>query len=328
MRASFGRRESDALAVASYRLVLVASSAALMVGLAAGQADAQIFSQSARTQFFTGFGIRTFGSYAELGTLLSDGDEIDDPLERTARVRVTPIGIVYGLRPGLSLQAVFPMVDKELTFAGPTGSRSSGSGYGLGDALFLAKWRFFKVDRPAATFQLALEGGVKAPTGEDDGRNGEGVRLPPALQRGTGSWDPTLNFQLTWVPAAGRGRWVFSGDIGYLLTTESGGFEAGDRLVYDAAGKYRVHPAHYPGRDTFLVLELNGRSQDRSRAADQTLPSSGGDILFVSPGIQFLVKQNIVLEGGVQIPIVRDLNGTQLGADFNVLVGARFIIVP
>ena len=129
--------------------------------------------------------------------------------------------------------------------------------------------------------------GVKAPTGAHDLEDTDGRPLSPALQRGSGSWDPMANLIMTYVPAAGRGRWAFTGDIGVRLTTESKGVEVGNQVGYDGMVKYRVHPVRHPGRDTFLLLEINGRWQDRARVGGGLTSDSGGHVVYLSPGIQF-----------------------------------------
>ena len=291
-------------------------------------ADAQIFGRGARTEFISGFGIRTFASFLELDDLLAAGNKVDDPSRRSASVRVTPISLVYGLRRSVSVVGIFPFVDKEMSAAGPDGPTTVGGGTGIGDATFLVKWRFFRRDRGRGTFRLAVEGGVKTPTGNDGLRDADGILLPPTLQRGSGSWDPTADLTVTWVPPTERGRWIFSGDVGATIATKANEFEQGDRFAYDAMAKYRIHPARYPGRDTFLLLEINGRWRGRARSMGLELADSGGHVVYLSPGLQFLLRGNVILEGGVQIPVLRELNGTQLAPSFNGLVGLRYIIVP
>ena len=292
--------------------------------LSPASVEAQVFGKGARTEFLTGFGFRTFVSVLEMTDPSADGQTGPAVFRR----RVTPLNIVYGARPGLSVIAVLPFVDATLTAPSSAAASEIGGDGGLGDAVFLAKWRFYRRDRGRGTFRLAVEGGVKAPTGASDLRDTAGQRLPRPLQRGSGSWDPTMDLSSTYVPSVAGGRWMFAGDVGYTLTTEADHFELGDRVSYDGMVKYRIHPARYPGRDTFLLVEINGRWQDRAKANGTAVSDSGGHVIYVSPGVQFLLRQNVILEGGVQVPIRRAFNGTQLEPDFNVLVGLRYIIVP
>ncbi len=303
-------------------------SVAILLTLCPAVAAAQVFGAGARTEFISGFGLRTFGAVETRDRLRVDGADVVDPSATEVRVRTTPIAVVYGLRARLSLVAVLPIVHKQLSSLGEAAQPLTAGAGGLGDALFLTKWRFYKRDQPLGTFQLATELGVKAPTGAHDLEDTDGRPLPPALQRGSGSWDPMANLIMTYVPAAGRGRWVFTGDIGVRLTTESNAVEVGNQVGYDGMVKYRVHPVRHPGRDTFLLLEINGRWQDRARVGGGLTSDSGGHVVYLSPGIQFLVRRNLILEGGVQVPVMHDLNGTQLAPSPRVLAGVRYIIVP
>ena len=130
------------------------------------------------------------------------------------------------------------------------------------------------------------------------------------------------------MPAGGQGRWIFGGDVGFTATTEADEFEFGNRVSYDGTIKYRVYPRRYPGRSTFLLVELNGRWQGRANANGQPVFDSGGHSIYISPGVQFLWRQNLILEGGVQLPVRRSFNGNQLETDYTVLVGLRYIIIP
>ena len=50
--------------------------------------------------------------------------------------------------------------------------------------------------------------------------------------------------------------------------------------------------------------------------------------MYLSSGIQFLLRRNLILEGGMQVPVMQDLNGTQLAPSTRVLAGMRCIFVP
>ena len=66
-------------------------------GLAPRPVDAQIFGAGARTEFVSGFGIRTFVSFRVFDDLLADGREIVDERNRRANVVVAPLSLIYGL---------------------------------------------------------------------------------------------------------------------------------------------------------------------------------------------------------------------------------------
>lgn len=290
-----------------------------------GTASAQIFGPGARTEFISGFGFRTVARFVQGNDLLRDGEEVEDPLARESRARVLSAAVVYGLSRRISLIGIVPLFNKELRFDSPSGINDLGAGFGLGDATLLAKWRLVKKNRGRGSFQLSLQGGVKLPTGRSDARDpSTGALLPPKLQRGTGSWDPTADLIASYVtPSA---RWFFKASTGGTLSTAAGGFERGDQLRYDTMIKARITPLN--SRDLFLLLELNGLWQGRSHAGEVEIGNSGGNLLYLSPGIQYLVRQNVILEAGAQFPVVRDLNGIQLAPNANLLFGLRYILVP
>ncbi len=290
-----------------------------------GESSAQIFAPGARAEFISGFGIRTVASFLQANDTLSGSAQVPNPLGRRFKASVVSMAVVYGLHRKVSLIGVFPVLDKEMRIDGPAGTERLGAGLGFGDATLLVKWRFLKRDRGRGGVQLSFQGGVKTPTGRGDARDSSnGQLLSPPLQRGTGSWDPTADFIASYVtPSA---RWFFTASVGVSRSTEANDFELGDRFRYDAMVKTRISSLR--SRDVFLLLELNGRWQGHSRAGDQEVDSSGGNLLYLSPGIQYLLRPNFVVEAGVQLPAVRYLNGTQLAPSINVLFGLRYIIVP
>lgn len=295
--------------------------------LVSAGADAQIFGRGARTEFISGFGIRTFASFMEAGDRIA-GDPAGDPasgtVARDSSARTTPFSVVYGLGRRVSVIGIVPIVDRTFTRTTAAGAERLAGGTGIGDVTFLAKWRAYKRDRGRGSLRLALQGGIKVPTGSNDLRDAAGDLLPPDLQRGTGSWDPTADVILSYVNPAGR--WFLSAATGGTIATTADGFRAGHQLAYDAMLKRRVSPLG--SRDVFLLLELNGRWRGHARADGVEIEGSGGNLVYLSPGVQVLVRPNIVAEAGVQLPVLRDLNGTQLGPDVNALVGIRYIIVP
>ena len=260
--------------------------------LSPASVEAQVFGKGARTEFLTGFGFRTFVSVLEMTDPSADG-QTGSPVFRR---RVAPLNIVYGARPGLSVIAVLPFVDATLTAPSSAAASEIGGDGGLGDAVFLAKWRFYKRDRGRGTFRLAVEGGVKAPTGASDLRDTAGQRLPRPLQRGSGSWDPTMDFSSTYVPSVTGGRWVFAGDIGYTLTTEADVTES-VRLMSELVSHWR------PSRIRPLAQDLVVKATAASLADHPRLNAN-----LVGDEIRLLEEINVgvamAVPEGLMVPVV------------------------
>jgi len=246
-----------------------------------------------------------------------------DPTAANRELRVHAVGavVVYGLTARLNLFAIVPYVDKELRLATPAGRRSRGA-TGLGDVTTFVKQRVWTEDGPGWTRRLSLIGGVKWPTG-DFHRGDDLGPLPRPLQPGSGSLDPLAGAIFTWQTLAGQ----VDVDAIYRHNTQRDGFEAGDLFTYDLATQLRLWPRRLPdtGVPSYLnaVLELNGVWRGKDKIAGATNPDSGGHTLDLSPGLQWVGSRWLV-EAGVQLPVVQNLNGNGLESDYTVTVGARW----
>jgi len=238
--------------------------------------------------------------------------------DRTAFAAVSVLG--YGVSGKLAVFGVLPYVDKTLDVT-VAGTRQQRSASGLGDISLFGRYTVYQDDRPGRTFRIAPFVGVQAPTGKDDKSDAFG-RLPPSVQPGSGAWDffggavatyQTLGFQV-------------DTQLSYRGNGKANNFEAGDMARLDASLQYRLWPrtlgAGVPG---FLygVLEAGLVHQDKNRFAGIGDPNSGGTTLFITPGLQYVTKRWI-LEGGVQLPALQNLNGTALENDYIIRAGFRF----
>lgn len=245
----------------------------------------------------------------------------DDPGEadrdRTAWALVSVLG--YGATADLAFFGIVPYVDRSLE-SDQGGVRRDRGARGLGDVSLFGRYTAFRRDWPGRTLRIAPFAGLEFPTGKDDESDGLG-RLPPSVQAGSGSWDPfggvvatyqTLDFQV-------------DGQASYRVNTEANDFEAGDVARFDASLQVRLWPRELgAGLPGFLygLLETNLIYQDENRIAGSDDPDSGGLSLLVLPGLQYVTKRWIV-EAGVQVPVVQDLNGAALETDYILRAGFR-----
>tara|TARA_R110002110_G_scaffold129060_1_gene309068 strand:- start:1444 stop:2373 length:930 start_codon:yes stop_codon:yes gene_type:complete len=245
----------------------------------------------------------------------------DDPSgadrDRMAWSAVSVLG--YGVNSDLSLFTAVPYVDKRLELI-DSGSRRARSARGLGDISVFARYTAFKNNFRGGSFRVAPFAGVEAPTGADDESDSFG-RLPASVQPGSGSWDPFAGVVATYQVL----DFQIDAQASYRANTEANGFEFGDVARVDASLQYRLWPrvlgAGVPG---FLygVLETNLIHQGKNQSAGSDDPNSGGLSLYVLPGVQYVTRRWIV-EGGVQLPVFQDLNGTALEKEYVVRAGFR-----
>jgi hypothetical protein len=142
------------------------------------------------------------------------------------------------------------------------------------------------------------------------------------VQPGSGAWDAfggavvtyqTLEFQI-------------DSQLSYRANGEANNFQAGNVARLDASLQYRLLPRNLgAGVPGFLygVLEAGFVYRDNNQVGGIDDPNSGGTTLFLTPGLQYVTRRWIV-EGGVQLPVVQNLNGLALENDYVARAGFRF----
>ena len=240
----------------------------------------------------------------------------DDPisLNREVNVVAIPNVLVYGATPDLALFAIFPYIFRNVELTDPsTGKRVKNNDNGIGDLTLIARYTVYAKDYPSGTARLAPLAGIKLPTGDDD------------LKAIT---TESVDFQLGGVSTVtwDFGRHEIDADIIYKINTEAEDFEKGDDLIYDLAYEFRVYPWTLPDvgvpNFVYLVAEANGIFSQKSEQKGKTIDDSGGNTIFLSPGIQF-ASRRFIFEASIQLPVIQDLNGNQVEKDFVLTAGFR-----
>jgi len=247
----------------------------------------------------------------------SGDDASGEDRNRTAWALVSALG--YGVTPDLALFGIVPYVDKNLKITAG-GTRRERSASGLGDVSLFARYTVYRRDWPGRTLRIAPFAGTETPTGEDDETDALG-RLPASVQPGSGSWDPFGGIVLTYQTL----DFQIDAQASYKVNTEANSFEFGDVARLDGSLQYRLWPRKLgSGVPGFLygVLEGNLIYQEKNRSGGVDDPNSGGLSLFLLPGLQYVTKRWII-EAGIQVPVVQDLNGTALEKDYILRSGFR-----
>ncbi len=257
-----------------------------------------------------GRGARAFLKVVRKETLRRDGDAIADPLNRAVTAYVSPLVLPYNVTTTFQLGAITPLVTRSLTM--DAGDESSS---GLGDMSIFAKKLLVQVDGKGETFRVAIKGTLKLPTG----------RQTSALPLGTGSTDYGASLVAGWL----KGRLGLYGETIWFLNTSNGDLDYGNRFAYNLALGFRLSPAayrRYPSPQLNFFLELNGSTVQRSRFGGLENPDSGGDLLFLSPGLQYVGGRKWLVEASLQLPLRDRPNGTQLGTDWTFSTGVRVLL--
>lgn len=241
------------------------------------------------------------------------------PLQRDMRVSGVISVLGYGVTRDFALFGMLPWFDKRLDMQ-MGGQDITRNKQGFGDLTLLGRYTAYEYDAPGRTFRIAPFLGVKAPTGEDNARDGFG-RLPPPVQPGSGSWDTLGGAVLTYQTL----DFQIDSQVSYKANREANGFQVGDVSELDGSLQYRLWPRSLgAGVPAFLygVLEANLVHAAKDRIGGIADPNTGGTTLFITPGLQY-VTQKWIVEAGVQIPVIQNLNGTALKNDYVFTAGVR-----
>jgi hypothetical protein len=232
------------------------------------------------------------------------------------------VSFSYTPTPRLQLEAEVPF--SRTSFDDST---SSGSGAGIGNITLWGKYRFFRTvktygDRQAAArFGLELPTGKKTAPGESEVNASAFVRqqLTPI----SGGLSP--HFDLAFSQAGGRV--IFGGNIEAIMRSERDGFRMGHEVRVNTDLEYVLLPRDYskPGHELFTILETTFVHRGLGRLDGSTVPGSNSTEFYLSPGLQYAAAPQFVIEGSVQLPVIRNTGPQVLRTDYNILLGVKYL---
>ncbi len=242
------------------------------------------------------------------------GIEIEGEWERAEGAveteRALHADLHYGVTEDLTVSVSLPLVQKEEAAPlSPGVGQVIGEATGFGDVVVKGKYRFWQDLFLKGNHQATVFGGVKLPTGR--------TATDPPL--GSGSVDFLMgaaisretHWYYTWASVLGR------------VNTEAVERRKGNEIRYDLALGVRPYVPQWTHPDLMLLAELVGVTAARSVNAAGEEPNSGGTVLAIAPGF-WLTYRNWALKGGVKLPFLQRLNGTQPRLDFETVVALEY----
>jgi hypothetical protein len=190
----------------------------------------------------------------------------------------------------------------------------------LGDIRVLGRYQMRSENRERASLSYyGLNFGLKLPTGKFDVVNADGETAERTLQPGTGTTDALLGAYYSQLFGLSNSSWFVQALWQAPLNSRED-FRPGQRLSINLGYSYGLHDR------IGLMIQLNALHKARDSGAQAEPEDSGGNFLFVSPGINIVLSRNFQLYGFVQLPVYQYVNGVQLTADWAAMVGvsARF----
>jgi len=292
-----------------------------------------VFSSNAYSQACCSAGTPLLGSL-EISTgsektlqlgLTYDYNSLQSVLEGTKRInddtreRLTTsilLEATYGISRNFAVTGLFSFVDQNRTVTPIEGNKNEISSKGLGDVVLLLKYNLSAFSLTNQT-ELSIGVGSKLPVGSSD-ITANGVLLPADIQSGSGSWDALLwgFYSQGFMPSMPL---TFFANVSYKLNTANArfassksGYKFGNEFILSSGVGYRTDTP----LDFTLFLRYRNTTQDQFD--DENVPNTGGNWLYAVPGINIKVADQITSRISGQIPIFRDLQGTQLTTSYSV----------
>jgi hypothetical protein len=168
---------------------------------------------------------------------------------------------------------------------------------------------------------LAVIGGVIAPTGRDDVELSNGELLEPSSQPGTGAWAYQVGLAYSRFLTS---RITTDASAIYTIRTSHDGFEVGDRLDLGVAFAYRLTESIRTFPNYSVFTEANAVWLGKDESAGEKNENSGGWTVYLTPGARVRFSENVALTVAPSFPILQELNGEQIESRFKVAVTLSF----
>jgi len=91
--------------------------------------------------------------------------------------------------------------------------------------------------------------------------------------------------------------------------------------------EYVLLPFKYdtPGGELFVILETTFVHRGPGHLDSAVVAGSNSTEYYLAPGLQYAAAPRFVVEGSVQLPVVRNTGPLVLRNDRNILLGVRYL---
>jgi hypothetical protein len=239
------------------------------------------------------------------------------------------LGIDYSKTPEWGINIQIPFIDRNHStlgtasngiIGGPGGGQYESHTDSLGDIKVLGRYQGFI---PGCS-TLGVLFGLKLPTGRytetgsstDPTEPGE-VPIDRGLQPGTGTTDVMVGAYYTN---------SFNFNVGYFAQAlfqaalySKDQYRPGDSANLSAGVRYMGFTGFLP------QFQVNFRAVNRDSGANADTVSTGGILLYLSPGVDVPVSSRFSMYGFLQVPVYQNLNGVQLAPHYTTSIGVRYV---
>ncbi len=248
----------------------------------------------------------------------------------TKSLTIPSVFAAIGVTDDLTLGVRLPYVRRDgLISAHDFGSElhNQGNPDGFGGVSIFGQYRVFRSEDNLNHLSIVVA--LKTPTGAKRLDDADGELIETHSQPSAGSWNPSFGLSFT----RAMGKFSFDSSVLYTVaTTGTQNTNLGDLFDYNFALSYafvgEAKDALFSSSNQSQwtgILELNGTWQDYLKSGGMTDPNSGGNIVYISPGVRYSSGGNWNTALSIGTPIVKESNGFQTDPDYRITF--RFVIV-
>jgi hypothetical protein len=264
-------------------------------------------------------------SSADASHLTNNGDPQE--VEKFTRNNYVTLGIDYSpnLDWGINLQAPYIFrshstlgTASDGTTPGPGGGQYDSSTASIGDMRVVGRYQGFTAKHNiGALLGFKLATGSYTETGDSTDPASPGpVPIDKGLQPGTGTTD--IIFGAYYNNAINKDWGYFTQVMYQAALYATDGYRPGNTFNANVG-------VRYVGFDYVVPqLQFNFKDSARDSGANADIFSTGGTLLYVSPGLVAAASDRVSMYAFLQVPVYQDVNGVQLAPRFIPSVGVRY----
>lgn len=255
---------------------------------------------------------------------LKSGSETLDESQNERRTQSALLELGYTFSPRLSVDIFMSFVQQERHIFSPFGINSTIT-KGVGDGVILVK---YKLSKPLDNYTWEIGAGPKLPLGTTEKKSDLGITLAADLQPGSGAWDAVFwtnfNKQLSFRPSMTinlMSTFRLTGDNKDFLGSLTYGFGNEYQTVASISDRLVIQ--------TLMLdpsISLRYRWAGRDSRDNQEIEATGGQWVFIIPGLNVNLIRGLAVSASVELPIYSYVNNTQLTPTKRLVFGVFIVL--
>jgi hypothetical protein len=239
--------------------------------------------------------------------------------------RVHRLTGAYGLTDRLGVEFALPLVSRSHGHVHHHMGQNLPEAWsfsGLGDVSASLTWALVRPAGPGAWPVITVGLGGEFATGEHAVENEDGDHAEPGITPGSKSTDLLAGLSARWTPQARSGRPlpVFV-SLAYKANGRGeDGYRLGDVFTANAGAGYPL----WERVNLFGQVNLRVAGRDSRGNTHEEVQKTGGESLFLSPGVEYRFLKDWFASALVQLPVYRRVNQIQLVSDYNFLSSVTY----